>query len=384
MSPRNLPDRPNLPQYKKQAKDLLKAYQAGDAQALARFRDQHPHGRRLPAPSFQLSDAQWVVAREHGFGSWQQFADHVRDVSAVPDASVVHLQVPTPREVNLGVFLRNDPRILTATEGEPVRLWDGNTGALLREFGSYSNHAWAIRVSDDTRTVFVGCRDNAVRVVDLQTERVDRVLTGHRDFVRCIDISSDAALAISGGMRDHTLRVWDVVSERCLHVLDDHRDGIYCVALDGTRTRALSGSRDTTVRLWDLERGRSIGIFQGHSYHVHGVAWSADGTRALSCSQDIRLWDIATGQCLRVFTGHTETIRSVAWSPDQRLAVSAAHDRMVRVWDIETGKCLHVFSGHSQGAINAVLRSDRRIASCDWSGEIRFWQLPAAFRDAVR
>jgi WD40 repeat protein len=167
-------------------------------------------------------------------------------------------------------------------------------------------------------------------------------------------------------------------------VLDDHRDGIYSVALDATRTRALSGSRDTTVRLWDLERGRCIGVLQGHTYHVHGVAWSADGTRALSCSQDVRLWDIATGRCLRVFEGHTETIRSVAWSPDQRLALSAAHDRTVRVWEIATGKCLHVFSGHSEGAINAVWRSDRRIGSCDWAGEIRFWQLPAAFPDAAR
>jgi WD40 repeat protein len=377
---RNLPANPDLFQYKKQAKQLLKASRSGDRDAARRFRDHHPHARRLPAPSFQLSDAQWVLAREHGFDSWRAFTVRVRELNAQSTSSasrpaVVHLQVPSSREVNLGVFLRGDGRMLTATEAEPVRLWDGMTGALIREFGTYSHHAWAIRVADDNRTLFVGCRDGAVRVVDLERDHLEHVLTGHRDLVRCLDITPDHRNAISGGMRDRELRWWDVGSAQCLRVMTGHRDGIYSVALDPTQTLALSGSRDTTVRLWDLDRGECIRIFEGHRYHVHDIAWSVDGRRALSCSQDIRLWDVATGRSIRVLEGHTETIRSVAWSPNQQLALSAAHDRTVRVWDVETARCLHVLSGHSAGVIRAAWTSDRRIVSCDWSGEVRSWDL---------
>jgi len=384
MPSRDLPVRPNLEQYRKQARELLEQFRAGQSDALARFREHHPDRRTAFAGSrraFRLSHAQCVLAREHGFDSWPKFARHVdaagRTACAPRVQQAIQLQVPTRNEVNLGVFLRDGSRILTATEGEPVRLWDPASGSCLREFGGYSNHAWALKVMPDGRSIIVGCRDGGVRVVELADGNVTKELAGHRGFVRCVDATADLAVAISGGMEDRALRVWDVASEQCVKVLDGHQGGIYCVALDGEGRRALSGSRDGTVRLWDLASSRCVGVLDAHTYHVHAVAWAADGRRALSCSQDIRLWDLTSGRCLRAVEGHTKTIRSVVWSPDQRLALSAAHDQTVRVWDVESGACVRVFTGHSAGVISAVWSSGDRVLSCDWNGEVRAWELGA-------
>jgi putative phosphoribosyl transferase len=77
------PARPNLEQYKKQAKDLLKDFADGGLKAMVRVRHHHPRLQRMPdadvlhAP-FKLSDAQLVIAREHTFESWPRFAAHIR------------------------------------------------------------------------------------------------------------------------------------------------------------------------------------------------------------------------------------------------------------------------------------------------------------------
>ena len=68
---KELPSRPSLEQYKKQAKDLLKSHKSGDREALSRIERHHP---RFGSAKFALADAQLVVAREHGFESWPQFA----------------------------------------------------------------------------------------------------------------------------------------------------------------------------------------------------------------------------------------------------------------------------------------------------------------------
>ncbi len=382
MPSRSLPDRPNLQHYRKQAKALLKQCRAGEAGALNRFREHHPGLRksgRTSLRAFRLSDAQCVLAREHGFDSWPKFVKQIgaagggrADLSSASRS--IQLQVPTDRETNLGVFLPDGERLLTATEADAVRLWDLAGGTCLREFGSYSHHAWALKTAD--RSLLIGCRDGAVRLVDLDSGDVTNTLIGHRGLVRCLDAAADLTVAVSGGMQDQTLRVWDPASQRCLAVLEGHRGGIYCVMLDREGRRALSGSRDGTVRLWNLEDWRCARTIDAHAYHVHAVAWAADGRRALSCSQEIRLWDLESGACLRTFEGHTETIRSVAWSADQRLALSAAHDRTVRVWEVGTGRCLHVLAGHSAGVINAVWLAADRVASCDWNGEVRTWSIP--------
>jgi ankyrin repeat protein len=77
-----LPDRANLVHLRKQAKDLLRLYRSGDADAIARF------GRALPAAAklsrdeivsraFRLHDAQSCIAREYGFPSWADLASYV-------------------------------------------------------------------------------------------------------------------------------------------------------------------------------------------------------------------------------------------------------------------------------------------------------------------
>lgn len=76
---RSLPVRPNLEQYKTQAKDLLRRWKAGDADARRRAAEHHPRFGDGPDAdaAFVLADAQLVLAREHGFRNWAEFAREV-------------------------------------------------------------------------------------------------------------------------------------------------------------------------------------------------------------------------------------------------------------------------------------------------------------------
>jgi ankyrin repeat protein len=81
------PDRLNLEQQHKRAKDLLRAARDGDAAALARITAVRPDSAGRSG-SLQLADAQFAVAREAGFDSWPQLvaAIETRDVEAFRDA----------------------------------------------------------------------------------------------------------------------------------------------------------------------------------------------------------------------------------------------------------------------------------------------------------
>jgi Ankyrin repeats (3 copies) len=91
MDAKEVPTRPNLEQYKKQAKDLVKSYGSGDAAALERIKQHHPRlgklrdaelpGAELRGARFALADAQLILACEHGFESWPRFAKHVEALS---------------------------------------------------------------------------------------------------------------------------------------------------------------------------------------------------------------------------------------------------------------------------------------------------------------
>ena len=67
---RSLPAVPSLEQQKKQARELLNAARAGDAEALQRVRSHHPRAAAVDPLALSLADAQLVLAREYGFPSW--------------------------------------------------------------------------------------------------------------------------------------------------------------------------------------------------------------------------------------------------------------------------------------------------------------------------
>ena len=66
------PERPDLAQQKKLAKDLLSAHQSGDQEARERISAELPDKKRIV-----LADAQFVLAREYGFASWNALREHI-------------------------------------------------------------------------------------------------------------------------------------------------------------------------------------------------------------------------------------------------------------------------------------------------------------------
>ena len=71
---REWPSWPDFNQFKRQAKELLKAYRAGDADAVAEVQR---HERAPDPAAFALNDAQRVLARSYGFASWRKLKSYV-------------------------------------------------------------------------------------------------------------------------------------------------------------------------------------------------------------------------------------------------------------------------------------------------------------------
>jgi hypothetical protein len=110
-----LPAHPDLEYYRKQAKHLQRAYETGDAAAQARVDD--ALGDRA-AGRFLLSDAQFVLAQEHGFRTWAEFRADIQSRSAVGDRPVSRLSGLSPSsyaslaDTLLTDLRRNDPGAL--------------------------------------------------------------------------------------------------------------------------------------------------------------------------------------------------------------------------------------------------------------------------------
>jgi hypothetical protein len=113
----------NLEQTRKQAKELLKAFKAGDRKILDHVRWNHPRfkgltDKEIAAGKFQLADAQLVLARLHAFDSWPKLLEHIEALENKDPAimrfenaadAIVGGDIPT-----LEKLLRDNPELIHA------------------------------------------------------------------------------------------------------------------------------------------------------------------------------------------------------------------------------------------------------------------------------
>ena len=109
MPVRRLPVRPDLDQLHRQAKELLRAVQAGDGDAIAELREHHPES--IDPASAKLADAQLALARSYQASNWPRLARAVQLAEAIwrDDVDVVRdLVSNNPALIHDDVLIRKD------------------------------------------------------------------------------------------------------------------------------------------------------------------------------------------------------------------------------------------------------------------------------------
>ncbi|ETO35757.1 WD-40 repeat protein, partial [Reticulomyxa filosa] len=169
---------------------------------------------------------------------------------------------------------------------------------------------------------------------------------------------------------DTTIRLWDVETSKSLYGFNGHRDTVRCVdisplqsssnnksnsvgVIGGNGYTICSGSRDKTIRIWDIETSKPSIILNGHENWIMSVKYGSNKlvNTILSGSSDqsVRLWDIRSGQQTQVFNGHKNCVKAVEYSPfvvksnsgvsdSSNVICSGSFDNTIRFWDVRLNK----------------------------------------------
>jgi hypothetical protein len=196
-----LPAQPDLEYYRKQAKHLQRSYETGDAAAQARAAE--VLGERA-AGRFLLSDAQFVLAQEHGFRNWAEFRVDIQSQSATGDRPVARLwgtpgSYASSADTLLTELRRGDPaalqrlrahvpRYAAATDASTAELRDARL-VIAREVGF---PAWRELVeaaekpqrdADERQETFRRMRPQAEAMLAGDTARLAQLTAGQADIL---------------------------------------------------------------------------------------------------------------------------------------------------------------------------------------------------------
>jgi WD40 repeat protein/serine/threonine protein kinase len=284
---------------------------------------------------------------------------------------------PDGRQIAIGIT--NDISLRAADlRGSSKRL-AGHTGQMN-----------VIVFSPDSRLIASGAvEDSVIRLWDAQSGALLRELQGHQGWIRSLMFSPDGRVLASGSS-DSTINLWDPATGTLLRTLQGHTGylGNLDFAPDGATLA--SASRDGTVRLWDVQAGSEKSGFAFRTEFIPNTtqrAWTTsvvfapDGKTIAAGAIDgnIYLLDPATGNELGRLTGHNGwvVLRGLAFAPDSKTLYSASLDRSIRSWDVTTRQQTGLFEGHRFGVGGIALSPDgtRLLSTSNEDGEVFLWDV---------
>ncbi|KAG2741280.1 WD40 repeat-like protein [Suillus brevipes Sb2] len=269
-------------------------------------------------------------------------------------------------------------RMVTGSDDKTLRIWDLETGVVLKKMEGHSSQVSALAVSRDGQIIASGDGGGDIIAWHGETgESLTQHIKAHTRRIYSVDFSPDGTVLATGsrgGMKFWCTKTWKMQG-------DPIENGFAnCVRYSPSGELLAIATRDN-IQIYNPGTREQVASFKAHRSSNLSLAWTPDGTRLLSAGHKedptIREWDSLTWQQVgEPWEGHTSYIWAIAIDPTGTFVASAPSDKHVRLWRLSNQQNIGIFE-HSFSLYSVTFSVDgRHILSGGRDRKISEWEVP--------
>ncbi len=188
---------------------------------------------------------------------------------------------------------------------------------------------------------FLALSDGVVAVLSTNPLVVKKHIKASDQSARCIAINPvERELAV--GYSDHVVRIFDLTTHTLKRVIQAHSNSVFTVAYSADFQHLITAGRDAHLKVWDVEQSYALqDDIVAHMFAINHLAFNSSGTLLATASMDksIKIWDADTYKLIKVVdrarhAGHGTSVNKVLWTDYNELLLSASDDRTISVWKL--------------------------------------------------
>lgn len=183
--------------------------------------------------------------------------------------------------------------------------------------------------------------DGVVAIVDIEQMAIKKHLKAADQSARCLAINP-VEREIAVGYSDNKVRIFDLITYDLKRVVAAHANSVFTVAYSPDFRFLLTAGRDAHLKVWSVETQYNLQQdVVAHLFAINHLTFSPDGRLLATASMDksIKIWDSVTYRLLKVVdrarhAGHGTSVNKLLWTVDEAKLLSASDDRTISVWKV--------------------------------------------------
>ncbi len=209
-----------------------------------------------------------------------------------------------PFQLNAGpnyLAFSPDGHSLAGGNSTGINIWNIEIGERVHMIRGHDCDVDYAMFTPDGKGIAAASWSKPLRVWDLETgELLKRVLKARG---KSGAFSPDGSLVAA--YSSATISVIDVETDSVIHAIKDRAGNAAALAFSPDGTPFAASSSGATIRIWDVSTGALLNTLEGHTGYVNSAAYSPNGKTIVSASADktVRIWDVSTGALLNTLEG---------------------------------------------------------------------------------
>lgn len=243
---------------------------------------------------------------------------------------------------SLSVASIGQPWVITSAMEPTVKLWNYETGELVRSWTIEGKDVDLAFFSADGSQIGFGCSDGSVFVSESAKSDAPRLLGKVGGSISAgAFLPGNKSLIVAGN--DRQLTVLDVTTGEILRRWRAHLDWIYSLAISPDGTWCVTGGKDHVAKIWNVADGKLLGRLIAHRGRLWGVAIHPNGQEIATCGEDrlVRLWSKKSVGENPVVSDLPSEPLSLVPGPDPGTVAVGCRGGELEIVEVSTGKITH-------------------------------------------
>lgn len=283
-------------------------------------------------------------------------------------------------------FPKTGHLLLSAGLDGKIKIWDVfNTCKCMRTYLGHTKGVRDIQFSNDGRRFLSTGYDKNIRLWDTETGSVLRTFnTGKVYYCVKFHPDDDKQNVIMAGCNDKKIYQWDSDSGDLVQEYNYHLGAVNTITFVDEGRRFVSTSDDKTIRVWEFGIPVQIKYIADPSMHsIPAVTLSPNQSYFLGQSLDNQVVTYSTKERFRqnrkkTFKGHNTAgyACQVNYSPDMRYVMSGDSEGRCFFWEWQhPQKIVRTMKAHDAVCIGCEWHplETSKVATCGWDGLIKYW-----------